>query len=255
MRLLRSEESRRRGDLTLCACALALLPTAVTAARNTGPFLLIAVPALSALVASNRRATASAARHERAGLNFTIAAAAAAGLVTVVAYSYANAIDRLQWRPVPDASLAAAAACDGNLYNRFDEGGYLIWFLPDRKVFVDSRFFPYPADLLQEHMRMERTGEFAATFRRYEIRCAYLPIESRVASRLIGDGWDPLYRDDRWAVLRAPNARGSTPTASAPSASSFRAAPPATGRGPAGTVFRAAPVSRAARDPDTAPAR
>jgi hypothetical protein len=253
--VLRSAESRRRGDLTLCACALALLVPAVTAARNIGPFLLVAVPAVSVLVASRANAKASAGGRERPVVNVTVAIAATAALLAVVAYAYANAIDHLRWRPLPDASLAAAAACDGNLYNRFDEGGYLIWFLPDRKVFIDSRFFPYPDSLLQEHMRMERTGDVAEVFRHYDIRCAYLPVASPVAARLAGDGWDPLYRDDAWEVLRAPSARRSTPTASAPSASSSRAARPATGPATADLVSRAAPVSPAAPDPGTAQAR
>jgi len=114
------------------------------------------------------------------------------------------------WRPLPQGALAAMDRCNGNLYNRFDEGGYLIWFAPDRKVFIDSRYFPYPDDLLQEHMRIERTGDAAGAFRRYDIRCAYLPAESLVARRLVDDGWNSLYRDSEWTVL------AETGTAAAP---------------------------------------
>ena len=45
-RLSRDVEACRRGYLTVCSCALGLLPLAFTAARNVPPFLLLAVPAM-----------------------------------------------------------------------------------------------------------------------------------------------------------------------------------------------------------------
>ena len=71
-------------------------------------------------------------------------------------------------------------------------------------VFVDSRFFPYPDAMLQEHVRVELTGDSAETFRRYDIHCAYLPAQSLVGNGLLKSGWKDLYRDDQWAVLSAP---------------------------------------------------
>lgn len=198
--MLRNADSCRRGEITMCACALALLATAVTATRNVGPFLMVAVPALAVLVPRSWHRIA-ARRREYPGLNCATAAVAIALACAAVVYAYANAIDHLRWRPLPDASFAALNACPGNLYNRFDEGGYLIWFVPGRPVFIDSRYFPYPDDLLQEHVRIEATGDSADTFRRYDIHCAYLPARSLVGQRLIDEGWTSLYRDDRWMVL------------------------------------------------------
>ena len=50
------------GDLTLYACALAVLPTAMLAVRNVGPFLMIAVPAITSLLQIGR---ATGGRHTR----------------------------------------------------------------------------------------------------------------------------------------------------------------------------------------------
>src|SRR5258707_6675204 len=50
--LLRDAEARRRGHVTICACALVLLPLALTAERNVPPFLLLAVPAIAPLTRS-----------------------------------------------------------------------------------------------------------------------------------------------------------------------------------------------------------
>src|SRR5205814_5246427 len=49
-RLWRDPIARTQGHLTLCACALALIPLALTAARNVPPFLMVAVPAVAALL-------------------------------------------------------------------------------------------------------------------------------------------------------------------------------------------------------------
>jgi hypothetical protein len=118
-----------------------------------------------------------------------------------VAYAYAKPIDHMRWAPLPQTSLTALRACPGNLYNRYDEGGYLIWFAPEHKVFLDGRQDPYPVDLVKEQVRIETTGDFERVFRRYDIHCAYVPAGSVVTARLSQAGWTPLFRDAQWAVL------------------------------------------------------
>ena len=189
-----------KSHATLWACALALLPPALTGARNVGPFLLIAVPALAALMpASWRRNGREHVEHAR--LNAVAAVTATAVVVVAVAYSHVRAVDRLGWSPLSPASIAALESCPGNVYNRFDEGGYLIWFAPSHRVFIDSRFLPYADDFIKEHVRIERTGDSERAFRRYGIHCAYVPAQSLVGNRLRGAGWRTLYEDANWAVL------------------------------------------------------
>jgi hypothetical protein len=112
-------------------------------------------------------------------------------------------VDRLQWSPLPEASLQALDRCPDNLYNRYDEGGYLIWFARNHRVFLDGRQDPYPVSLVHEQMRTEQSGDYVSTFSRYHIRCAYLPTASPVAARLATIGWMTLYRDRNWIVLTA----------------------------------------------------
>lgn len=201
--LFRNVEPRQRGDLTICGCALALLPLALTAERNVPPFLLLAVPAI-AVLSPFRSAGADphpARASQRPRLNGAVTAAAGALVIGCVGYAYATRVDHLRWAPLPDASLAALRACRGNLYNRYDEGGYLIWFSPEHRVFLDGRQDPYPVELVQQHIRVENSGDFEQLFRRYDIHCAYLPADSLVGDRLARAGWRTLFRDARWAVL------------------------------------------------------
>src|SRR5262249_53538423 len=125
--LLDRPMARWDGRLTLCACALALAPLALTAVRNVAPFLMFAVPAVASLMPSNlilvaRRPTS------RPRLNAALATAAVILAVTTPTIAYSTGSPHLAWTPLPQASIDALEACRGNLYNRYDEGGYLIWF-------------------------------------------------------------------------------------------------------------------------------
>ena len=199
-RLLADPASREDGRLTLCACALALVPLALTAVRNVAPFLMLAVPAVAAL-APPRLILVARRPASRPRLNAALAATAAILTVCAPAVAYATGAAHLAWTPLPPASLAALETCRGNLYNRYDEGGYLIWFAPSHRVFLDGRQDPYSPALIAEQVRVETTGDFRATFRHYHIQCAYTPAESILTTKLIRAGWTPLYRDARWAVL------------------------------------------------------
>jgi hypothetical protein len=199
-RMLGDDAALRDGHVTICICALALLPPAVGAIRNVPPFLLIAVQAIAALARlapAERDETTTAPR-----ANLAIATAACAAALAIVVVSYVRSASHLNWEPLPRRSLAALDACHGNLYNRYDEGGYLIWFAPAHRVFLDGRQDPFPPALIDDQRRVERSGDYDALFRRYRIDCAYLPADSIVASRLVTAGWRSLYQEDRqWTVL------------------------------------------------------
>jgi hypothetical protein len=199
-KLRNSAAALPRGHLTLCLCALAMVPLALTAGRNVPPFLMLAVPAVAALAPSTRGIRRTALNvHSR--FNFATIVAAAVAVCGTVTYAYVVPIERLGWAPLPQQSLQALRSCRGNLYNRYDEGGYLIWFAPEHKVFLDGRQDPYPETLINEQFEIEQTGQFEGLFSRYDIRCAYLPPESLVTQRLQHAGWTTLYRDRRVAVL------------------------------------------------------
>src|SRR5258708_12561146 len=163
---------------------------------------MVALPALAALMPP-RGIGIRRTRTPRPRLNLALTACASIAAVLTLFVAYSGGASHLAWTPLPPASLAALDACPGNLYNRYDEGGYLIWFAPDHRVFLDGRQDPYSLALIAEQVHVETTGDFAATFRRYDIRCAYTPAGSLVTARLVQAGWKPLYRDADWAVLAA----------------------------------------------------
>jgi hypothetical protein len=199
-------------DVSLLGMCLALLPVAIQTQRNMAPFLMLAAPAASRLLGPEfrfrlpwRRPGAAPAGPDHPRLNLAIAVGFSLFVAAVIALGWAAPIERLEWRPVAPPALAALRACPGRLYNHYDDGGFLIWFAPERPVFIDSRQDPYPLQLLLDHEAVERGQQsYRPLFARYQISCAFLPIESRTVKTLSADGWTTRYRDQRYAVLSAP---------------------------------------------------
>ena len=198
-------EARRldaRGS-QLVAIALLTLPLAVQARRNVPVFLLVGVPALATLIASRwpqKLRRSSAAENER--LNGAIAGVAAVGAALGISVAWAIPAERLGRTPISARAIAAVRACEGPLYNTYGDGGVLIWFVPERPVFIDNRQDPYPTELLRINKQLETEGEYAEAFDRYRIECAAVPSSSLVAARLNGDPrWTATHSDHQWTIF------------------------------------------------------
>jgi hypothetical protein len=192
------------GSKTLSAIAVAMLPLALSSFRNVSTFLLIAAPAVSALVGSRTRERAiprPAKENTRGNLIFFAIAASVAA--TVVGVSWWRPALRLGWEPISAAAIRTIAKCDGPLYNSYESGGILIWFVPETPVFVDNRQDPYTLDFLATIHRVERDGRYEELFDRYQPRCALTGSNSAVATRLQADtAWSEQYTDASWVIFK-----------------------------------------------------
>jgi hypothetical protein len=194
-------------DRVSVLAAVVVLPLAIRAVRNIPPFLLLAVPAASRLLGPDfrfgrREASADAAAsvdHPR--LNLAILALLVLLGAGTVGVAWAAPLPMLGWRPLSPGVIAAVRACPGPLYNRYNEGGYLIWFVPERPVFIDSRQDPYPFEFVYETVSNDSHATVDDTFARYGIRCAMLPTESETIPRLRAKGWRESFSDREMAVL------------------------------------------------------
>ena len=199
----RRRHELRVADAAIIGAAIVLLPLGLRTSRNVMPALMVAAPALDRLLFSRVLQTVSSrSRRERPGLNAAMAALALVAAVVGVSYQWMNPGPRLRWNPVPEAVAAAIGRCPPNLYNLYDDGGFLVWFVPTQPVFVDSRQDPFPPALVQAQIEAERAGDYRSLFETYQIRCAALPRQSKVAQALRRDGWFEEHTDQRWAVLR-----------------------------------------------------
>lgn len=197
-------------DGVVVVAALALLPFAARSLRNIGPFLILATPAVGRLLGPQfrfrpkRHPRPPSADHPR--VNLALLAVACLGAIVMVPLRWQTASGQLHWHPIDDEALRAVRGCDGPLYNQYNEGGTLIWFAPEKPVFIDGRQDPYPPAFLQQALAIERGAPYRAMFDRYRIGCAFLPAASKMSLRLRADGWRPRFLDGEWAVLAAPGA-------------------------------------------------
>jgi hypothetical protein len=198
-------------DWVVVAAAWALFPLAFRSLRNISPFLMLAAPAASRLLGVRfrfrspwrRPPATSSADHPRFNLILLGGAGLAAAAIVIAAWTLAP--QTLGWRPIGDGALRAVQTCDGPLYNRYDEGGYLIWLAPEQKVFIDSRHDPFPPAFMREAIDVQyERRPYQPLFARWGIRCAFLPADAPIASALQAAGWSTRARDRQWTVLTAP---------------------------------------------------
>jgi hypothetical protein len=188
-------------DRVLLVASLLLLPLALRYVRNVPAFLVAAAPLATRLLAVASPAAPPPVSPDHPRLNLALFAGLTAGLVAMVALCWSKPVERLGWRPVSAAAIAAVRACPGKLYNRYDEGGFLIWLAPERPVYIDSRQDPYPPELVAAHVEEEDAGLTPAQLGARGIRCAFLPPQAKSVETLGAGGWRELYRDEATVVL------------------------------------------------------
>jgi hypothetical protein len=196
-------------DAVLLTAAVVILPLAFRAIRNTPVFLMVAMPPASRLLGPDfrigrARAHPDSVEHPRLNLALLIGFSLVEAAGVIWAWSIPYPI--LGWGPLSAGAIAAVRACPERIYNRYYDGGFLIWFAPERPVFIDNRQDPYPLAFTLAATAIDSGAPYRPTFDRYGIRCAFLPTESKMIERLTTDRWRTRFRDDKWAVLTAPGA-------------------------------------------------
>ncbi len=80
----------------------------------------------------------------------------------------------------PEAAVHFLRELDpqGNIYNSWPIGGYLLWKQPERKIFLDGRYLDAQLELMAQLNTMTET-EIEALFNRFDIRAAILSRKDR----------------------------------------------------------------------------
>lgn len=205
----RTLRGRARADRVLLIGALALAVAALTAARNVAFFAVVAAPALSRVWPMREAPRRTHAPVGAGGLAMVLVALiAAAGAVLA---QWAGGGVRLGWRPMSTATIEAIRRCPDPIFNEMEDGGFLMWTLPDRRVFIDSRMEAYPPELLRRSRDVDLGGDHTGLFRDYRIGCAITTSHSRLQRRLARDpSMAFIYSDSQHSVF----ARSAEPTSS-----------------------------------------
>ncbi len=100
----------------------------------------------------------------------------------------------------------------GNTLNFYGWGGYLVWYLPESKVFIDGRmpswrengysvFEDYVSIALDKN---KETGLLSDYITQYSIKYALLPWDSTFVDDLLKLGWEVAYTDNIAVILKSP---------------------------------------------------
>ena len=129
-----------------------------------------------------------------------------AGLVAMVAVSIATAPFAPNETQYPTAARAKLAGTTGNLLNEYDWGGFLIWRVPERPVFIDGRLFLFLPDVLTEYEEMVfmRPG-WRDQLDRHAIAQVLLRPDRPLVVTLRDLGWTVVSEDGTALLLQRPS--------------------------------------------------
>jgi hypothetical protein len=183
----------------------------LVARRNFGPFALVTAPVLSRHVAAALKrfglagwlSRRSARGRPVAGAVNGVLLALVVGLAVVKVWTPLNFGFNVQEQrkslPVDAADWILENRPEGEMFNPYNWGGYLMWALwPEYRVFVDGRTDMYGDAFLREHRRVQ-LGQpgFEETLDEYKVDLIVTYPDDALSARLgcVG-GWTEVYRDD-----------------------------------------------------------
>lgn len=93
-----------------------------------------------------------------------------------------------------------------NIFNYYDWGGYLIWKIPEKKVFIDGRMPEWKTEeksILKEYAVISNLKDgWDTKINNYKIDTVFLPIGIPVINGLkITGNWEEVFRDEKSVIL------------------------------------------------------
>ncbi len=193
----------RGGTLLDALLLVPLLWLGLSAQRHMPYFALAATPYLAAGLSELWWRWHPASRF---ALPRPVIVGVGAGLVAMVAASVATAPFAPNESYYPTTVRAKLAATSGNLLNEYDWGGYLIWRVPERPVFIDGRLFLFLPDVLTEYEEMVfvRPG-WRDQLDRHAIAQVLLRPDRPLVAALRELGWTVVAEDAAGLLMQRPS--------------------------------------------------
>lgn len=103
--------------------------------------------------------------------------------------------------------------CSGNIFNNYNFGGYLIWQLPQSKVYIDGRMTSWVHEgrkYMDDYLKLtDGKIDYKQEFERYDVRCAILYSQTdstdvKLRQSLLNDGWIRVVSDGNSVLLIKP---------------------------------------------------
>jgi hypothetical protein len=217
--------SRRRIDGSDLVTIFVFGMMAYLARRNFGPFALAATPVLSRHLWCVIQSLQSNIRGRRElpmqipaevsqfkipiwkkGINLSLAAfliLAAFGKLYFVTHPAFVAAHIQSIYPVGAVQWMQKQNIQGNVFNEYAWGGYLVWTLRENPVFVDGRTDLFGDVVVMDWMDVvQADARWSEVLEYWQVELILLEPNRPVVSLLEGNGWQELYRDDYSVLFR-----------------------------------------------------
>lgn len=130
------------------------------------------------------------------------------GLVAILKWYYVTypaVVEMYEARFYPQMAinyLKSNGIPSGNMFNSYGWGGYLIWNLPETKVFVDGRTDLFGDELLIEWLKIVSAQEgWEQTVEKWQIEWFLIEPHQPIVTRLLEKQWKVRYQDEVSIVL------------------------------------------------------
>ena len=212
--------SRKRLDWADFVLASGTAFMGLLAGRNIAVFAVVATPILTDhldslltergwVIKPVRRVTPRMARMNALLIGVIICAALLKVLLVLDQKTVQAAQE--EFLPVKVTQYLAAEHPSGPMFNSYNWGGYLMYALPDEKVFVDGRTDLYGDDFLTNDYLSTARGEpgWRETLDKYGIKLVVVEANSGLARTLRGESdWTLDYKDDMAVVFTRDSLNG-----------------------------------------------
>jgi hypothetical protein len=135
-------------------------------------------------------------------------------LISISAYALylvmPTSFDHTTNQPIAAINYLKEHSCTGRLFNEYNDGGYLIWQLPEEKLYIDGRMPSWEhngENYMQNWLEIFKNPDFRAEqFKKYNITCA-LVFSSRTnfISDLKDNGWQIPVETESYILLFNPS--------------------------------------------------
>ncbi|MBN1439565.1 MAG: hypothetical protein JW929_09160 [Anaerolineales bacterium] len=107
--------------------------------------------------------------------------------------------------PVDAVSYLAENPVQGRMFNSYNFGSYLLWYLPGIPVFVDGRTDLYDDEILSQYLTVIHAREgWREIMEQWRIEVVFVEVTAPIRQVLLSEGWTVLYQDDKAVILVLP---------------------------------------------------
>jgi hypothetical protein len=105
--------------------------------------------------------------------------------------------------PVEAVRAARSAGLQGNVYNQFTWGGYLLYAWPEQRIFIDGMTDFLGNDVVRAYLTVEQLDPgWERELERFDVSVVIVPPAARIVPALLGrSGWKTWHEDSTAVIL------------------------------------------------------